>query len=150
MAYTLQGQALTVVDQLPAGARKLAASLRKAPGAEAGAMEKVQQAADELQGSEKSAAPKGVTRVQVEQPGFQASSFVWSTSIGLASTANHNRNDCRRRRRFTPDHDPGGFAADTRSDEPRVLHESGRNLCRPAVLELDLGHVARRPNGDGD
>src|SRR4029079_6887020 len=34
LAYTLQGQALTVIDQLPTGARKLAASLRKAPGAQ--------------------------------------------------------------------------------------------------------------------
>jgi len=88
LAYTLQGQALTVIDELPAGARKLAASLRKAPGAEPGAVEKVQQAADELQGAETSSAPKGVTRVQIEEPGFQASTFVWSTSLGLASAAN--------------------------------------------------------------
>ena len=45
LAYTLQGQALAVIDQLPAGARKLAASLRTAPGDEPGAVEKVQQAA---------------------------------------------------------------------------------------------------------
>jgi predicted PurR-regulated permease PerM len=42
LAYTLQGQAVTVIDQLPVGARKLAATLRKAPGAEPGAVEKVQ------------------------------------------------------------------------------------------------------------
>src|ERR1044072_7554347 len=42
LAYTLQGQAMTVIDQLPAGARKLAASLRKAPGTKPGAVEKVQ------------------------------------------------------------------------------------------------------------
>ena len=88
LAYTLQGQALTVIDQLPAGARKLAATLRTAPGAEAGAVEKVQQAADELTGTEKAPAPKGVTRVQIEEPGFQASTFVWSTSMELASAAN--------------------------------------------------------------
>ena len=45
LAYALQGQALTVIDQLPAGARKLAAVLRKAPGSKPGAGEKVQQAA---------------------------------------------------------------------------------------------------------
>lgn len=88
LAYTLQGQAVTVIDQLPAGARKLASSLRKASGAELGAVEKVQQAADELKNIEKSSAPKGVTRVQIEEPGFQASTFVWSTSLGLASAAN--------------------------------------------------------------
>ena len=88
LVYTLQGQAVTVIDQLPVGARKLAATLRKAPGAEPGAVEKVQQAADELKSTEKSSAPKGVTRVQIEEPGFQASTFVWSTSLGLASAAN--------------------------------------------------------------
>jgi predicted PurR-regulated permease PerM len=89
LAYTLQGQARTVIDQLPAGARKLTASLRNVPGGQPGAIEKVQQAADELQAApQKSPAPKGVTRVQIEQPAFQASTFVWSSSVGLASAAN--------------------------------------------------------------
>jgi predicted PurR-regulated permease PerM len=47
----------------------------------------VQQAADALQATDKPAAPKGVLRVQVEE-GFRASSFVWSSSIGLMSAAN--------------------------------------------------------------
>jgi predicted PurR-regulated permease PerM len=88
LAYTLQGQAMTVIDQLPAASRKLTASLRKVPGAEPGAMEKVQKAADELKATEKPSAPAGVTRVQIEEPGFQARTFAWSTSIGLASAAN--------------------------------------------------------------
>jgi predicted PurR-regulated permease PerM len=88
LAYTLQGQARTVIDQLPAGARRLAVALREVPGAQPGAIEKVQQAADELQTTAKSSPPKGVTRVQVEQPAFQASTFVWSSSVGLASAAN--------------------------------------------------------------
>ena len=45
LTYSLQGQALTVVDKLPAGARKLTAMLRKTPGAESGTLEKVQEAA---------------------------------------------------------------------------------------------------------
>jgi predicted PurR-regulated permease PerM len=88
LAYTLQGQARTVIDQLPVGARKLAATLRRQPGAEPGAVEKMQQAADALQAAQKQAAPPGVTRVQIEEKGFQASTFVWSTSVGLASAAN--------------------------------------------------------------
>ena len=87
LVYTLQGQAMTVIDQLPAGARKLAASLRTTSGAEPGAVEKVQQAADELTGADKASAPAGVTRVQIEDPGFQASTFVWSTSLGVAGAA---------------------------------------------------------------
>ena len=88
LAYTLQGQALTVIDQLPTGARKLAATLRRTPGEQPGAIEKVQQAAEELQAPAKASVPEGVTRVQIEQPGFQASTFVWSSSVGLASAAN--------------------------------------------------------------
>ena len=88
LAYTLQGQAMTVIDEMPAGARKLAAVLRSAPGADVSPVEKVQQAADALQGDEKPATPPGVTRVQVEEKGFQASTFVWWTSIGLLSATN--------------------------------------------------------------
>jgi predicted PurR-regulated permease PerM len=88
LVYTLEGQAATVIDQLPAGARKLAASMRKVPGAEPGSIEKVQQAADALQGAKKPAVPAGVTRVQIEEPVFQASTFVWSSSVGIASAAN--------------------------------------------------------------
>jgi predicted PurR-regulated permease PerM len=75
-----------VIDQLPTGARKLAASLRKVPGAKPGAVEKVQQAADVLQETEKPT--PGVVRVQVEDKGFQASTFVLSGSMGLMSAAN--------------------------------------------------------------
>lgn len=89
LAYSLQGQALTVIDQLPAGARKLAGSLRKAPDAEPGAVEKVQQAADALQGTQKPARPApGVMRVQIEEKAFEASTFVWSSSVSLLAATN--------------------------------------------------------------
>jgi predicted PurR-regulated permease PerM len=87
LVYSLRGQALTVIDELPAGARKLADSLRRMPGAEPGAMEKVQEAADVLTEPEKKA-PAGVTRVQIEDKGFQASTFVWSNTVGLLLGAN--------------------------------------------------------------
>ena len=88
LAYTLQGQALAVIDQLPAGARKLAAAVRTAQGDEPGAVEKVQQAADVLKNAAKPTVPAGVTRVQIEDKGFQAGTFVWATSMGLMSAAN--------------------------------------------------------------
>lgn len=88
LAYTLQGQAATVVDRLPEAARKLSASLRNVPGADPEAVEKVQQAADALQTGSKPRPPAGVTRVQIEEPTFRASTFVWTTSVGLASAAN--------------------------------------------------------------
>jgi len=89
LAYSLQGQALTVIDELPAGARKLAASLRKTPVVPPETLEKVQQAADALQSPDKPAPPKGVLRVQVQDEGFRASSFLWSSSVGLMSAANN-------------------------------------------------------------
>ena len=89
LAYSLQGQALTVIDELPAGARKLAASLRKTPVVAPDAIEKVQQAADALQAAEKPTPPKpGVLRVQVQEEGFRASSLLWSGSMNLLSAAN--------------------------------------------------------------
>ena len=88
LAYSLQNEALTVIDQLPTGARKLAYSLRKSSGAEPSAIEKVQQAADTLQAGKEAAATPGVMRVQVENPGFQARTFVWSSSVGLLLAAN--------------------------------------------------------------
>jgi predicted PurR-regulated permease PerM len=87
LAYSLQNQAMTVVDELPTGARKLAASLRRTQGSAPAALEKVQQAADALQSADKPPAPKGVLRVQVEE-GFRASSFVWSNSMGVMSAVN--------------------------------------------------------------
>ena len=89
LAYSLQGQALTVIDELPTGARKLAASLRRNSVSAPGAIEKVQQAADALQAADKPAPPKpGVLRVQVQEEGFRASSLLWSSSFGLLSVAN--------------------------------------------------------------
>jgi predicted PurR-regulated permease PerM len=87
LAYSLQGQAAVVIDQLPEGARKLAATLRQKPGAEPSAVKKVQQAADTLQASDTPAAPRGVVRVQVEDRWFQAGDFLWSGSVGLMSAA---------------------------------------------------------------
>jgi predicted PurR-regulated permease PerM len=89
LAYSLQGQAMTVIDELPEGARRLAASLRRAPGGEPDALEKVQQAADALQSADKPVPPpKGVLRVRVEEQGFSASAFVWSSSFSLVSALN--------------------------------------------------------------
>jgi predicted PurR-regulated permease PerM len=89
LAWSLQSQALTVIDELPVGARRLAASLRKTPGAEPGAIEKVQQAADALRAADRPAPPKpGVLRVQVQEEGFRAATFFWSNSVGLMSAAN--------------------------------------------------------------
>jgi len=88
LAYSLQGQATAVIDQLPTGARRLSDTLRRTAVAP-GAVDKVQQAADALQDSGKpSKPPSGVVRVQVEDKPFQASTLVWSGSLGLLSALN--------------------------------------------------------------
>jgi predicted PurR-regulated permease PerM len=91
LAYSLQSQALTVIDQLPAGARKLRDAVSRPSTAAPGPLEKVQQAADELQkDANASATPttNDVVRVQVEEPAFRASDYLWSGSMNAASFVN--------------------------------------------------------------
>jgi predicted PurR-regulated permease PerM len=87
-AYALQDEALTVINQLPAGARRLSALVERKPRQAPGPIEKVQQAAEELQKTaEADKTPPGVVRVQVEQP-FSATSLLWAGSINALSAAN--------------------------------------------------------------
>ena len=58
-AYILQDEAVTVIDQLPAGARRLSALAQRKPLDAPGPIEKVQEAADELK---KGAEPEPETR----------------------------------------------------------------------------------------
>jgi predicted PurR-regulated permease PerM len=90
LAFSLQGQAMTVVDQLPQGAKKFAALFAHRPSDAPGAIDKVQQAADALQAANAGTKAKtaGVVRVQVEDQKFQASSFIWATSMGALSALN--------------------------------------------------------------
>lgn len=85
-AYGLQDDALEVIEELPAAAQKIRAQWATREGAPATALEKVQDAAREL---EKTAAasnpaappPTGVERVEIVQPAFRATDYVWWTSI---------------------------------------------------------------------
>ena len=85
--YYLSDQMIAVVEQVPRSARQLRDELRRSP-AEPGAIEKVQQAADAIdrtaaESSAPSPAPRGVTRVQIEQPPFRASDYLWSAGMTL-------------------------------------------------------------------
>jgi predicted PurR-regulated permease PerM len=90
LAFALQGQAMTVVNQLPEGAAKFAALFAHRKSDAPRALDKVQQAADTLQSAGDAAQAKapGVVRVQVEEPKFQASSYIWATSLGAVSALN--------------------------------------------------------------
>lgn len=90
-SYALRVQAVAVIDGLPVAAQKMKAKLQElesAPGDSAGAIAKIQQAAKEIEKATAEAAsstapPKGVTKVQIEEPAFRASAYLWSGSMGL-------------------------------------------------------------------
>jgi predicted PurR-regulated permease PerM len=89
LVYSLQSQAMTVIDELPAGARKFSQSFARRSKAAPGPIEKVQLAADELQKtSGAQATAPGVVRVQIEPQTFQANSMMWTGSISALSALN--------------------------------------------------------------
>jgi predicted PurR-regulated permease PerM len=82
-AYAISGDVMAVVDRLPEGVRKLRAELRRPPPQ----LDSMQRTAQELdraaaEVSSQSATPKGVTRVQIEEPPLRASSYLWYGSMG--------------------------------------------------------------------
>lgn len=88
IAYSFQEQALEVIEELPAAARKMRAGWTADDAAEPSALEKVQDAALELEKTAAAAAsgspaPPGVDRVQVEEPLFRASDYLRWGSIGM-------------------------------------------------------------------
>lgn len=88
--YTLTGQAMAIVEKVPAAAQRIAQRLERRsqdPSSE-GALGKVQEAAKEVeQVAEKASEPatvgKGVTRVQVVEPAFAARAYLWAGGVGL-------------------------------------------------------------------
>jgi predicted PurR-regulated permease PerM len=85
-AYALSDDVMAVVTRLPEGARKLRADLRR-PSPQPTALDTVQETALELDRAAAEAATPGVTRrgvmrVQVEDPPFRASSYIWYGSMG--------------------------------------------------------------------
>jgi predicted PurR-regulated permease PerM len=89
ITYMLQDEALTVVSQLPDGAKKIVKLFERHRNAPQGAMDKVQQAAEELQKSNNSNPPApGVVRVQVEQPSVSATSLLLSSGMSVVIGAN--------------------------------------------------------------
>jgi predicted PurR-regulated permease PerM len=90
LAYMLQDQAMTVVNQLPDGARKVAALFERRRNDPPGPLDKVQQAAQELQKTDDATKPApGVVRVQVEQPAVSASSMLLSGGVNMVMAANN-------------------------------------------------------------
>jgi predicted PurR-regulated permease PerM len=86
--YALTDDAASIVAQLPAAAQKLRSELRS-PGGN-GTIQQVQKAAEELQKTAdetagRNPAPRGVQRVQIEEPAIDVRQYVtWGSASALA------------------------------------------------------------------
>jgi predicted PurR-regulated permease PerM len=85
--YSLRDDAMGVVEELPVAAQKIRAQWTARRNDPPTALEKVQKAARELEETAAAAAspaatPRGVERVQIEEPTFRASAYLWWTSLG--------------------------------------------------------------------
>ena len=87
--YSLANDATAIVAQLPEAAQRVRQSLR-ANGGEPGAIQQVQEAADELQKTADAAtgqnpAPRGVQRVQIEEPALDVREYLsWGSASVIA------------------------------------------------------------------
>jgi predicted PurR-regulated permease PerM len=88
-AYAMRGQVAVFVNRLPTLTQRVRDQLRDGHGALGSTVQPVQQAANELKKAAEEAAPppKGVTRVQVEQPAVRATDLLWMGTRGLMTFA---------------------------------------------------------------
>ena len=100
--YTLTDQAMAIVSDVPAAAQRIRERVRAHRAARGGALEKVQQAANEIdRAAQEAATPTtaerdaaarqrqmtGVQKVEVVQPSFRANDYLWAGSVGLLGFA---------------------------------------------------------------
>lgn len=91
-AYALSDETAEVIDSLPEAAHKLRRAMRPPRGQPEGAIDKLQQAATQIEQAAKQAtAPpppvtdRGVLRVQVEPSRFSVKDYLWPSALGLVS-----------------------------------------------------------------
>ena len=89
--YALSDDVMSVVNRLPQGVRKLRAELRR-PSPQPTALDTMQQTAREIDqaaadATASAATPKGVMRVQVDEPPLRASNYLWYGSMGALGVA---------------------------------------------------------------
>ncbi len=90
--YTLSDQAMAIVSDVPKAAQRVRERMREHRSTPGGAIDKVQQAATEIDRAAKEAAQptatqKGVQKVEVVDPAFRASDYLWAGGLGLVSFA---------------------------------------------------------------
>jgi predicted PurR-regulated permease PerM len=89
--YTLADDAAAMISELPAAATKLRSAMRRGPG-EAGTIQQVQKAADELQKTADEATGRnpvgaGVQRVQIEEPAVDVRGYLTGGSASIFAFA---------------------------------------------------------------
>jgi predicted PurR-regulated permease PerM len=89
--YALTDDVMSVVNGLPQGVRKLRAELRR-PSPQPTALDTMQQTAREIdqaaaEATVSTVTPKGVMRVQIEEPPLRASTYLWYGSMGALGVA---------------------------------------------------------------
>jgi predicted PurR-regulated permease PerM len=89
-AYTLSGQAMEIVESVPAAAQKVVERTRTRQTQEAGTIEKVQEAARQVEeAAEQATEPTrtarrpGVQRVEIVEPTLAASQYLWEGGRGV-------------------------------------------------------------------
>lgn len=91
LANSLRDEASSMIEALPEAAQKFRQTVGKEWGARGGAIEKMQKAAEQIEhaASETTAtapaAPRGVTRVQIEEPRLDIRDYLWNGTIGVLS-----------------------------------------------------------------
>ncbi len=90
MAYSLSDEAAATIEKLPEAAQKLRQTFRKQPGEPDSAIAKIQTATNQLEQAARgaptasAAAPRGVTKVQIEKPRFNLQDYLWAGMMGAA------------------------------------------------------------------
>ena len=86
--YTLADQVSQIVDQVPVAAKRIRGRMQQPHGMSGGVVEKVQRAAQEVDRTASEAGPdqavpadRGVQKVEVVQPAFSLSNYLWSGSM---------------------------------------------------------------------
>ncbi|MDO9385139.1 MAG: AI-2E family transporter [Thiobacillus sp.] len=87
MAYSLHDETVSMIETLPEAAQKFRRTLSTQRSGPTGAIENVQKAVDQIEhaAAKPAAVPRGVTRVQIEQPKFNLRDYLWSGTIGALS-----------------------------------------------------------------
>lgn len=93
LANSLKDEAASIIETLPDAVQKFRQTLGREWVGSSGAIEKMQQAAEEIENAASEttatapAVPRGVTRVQIEKPRLDIRDYLWNGTMGVLSFA---------------------------------------------------------------